>query len=218
VVNFAALITGIQHWIESPEHRDVIGITLGWCIYNLYVGIMSMGAFWERRQIRRHHRIRVDGVAQVTFPRVGKTVSAEIVDMSLRGMGMTLQPDFDIKEREYITIESADSQGRQFHFEGNIPRAFRRGEKFMCGVELRSEAQDLHKAIGFLYGDSERWMRAWESRFNSRGMLKLTGVLLRLGIRATIITIPVLLRETVVGVFRMVQFFAQMARKGWVAR
>jgi len=218
VVNFAALIAGILHWQETPEHRDVIGITLGWCIYNLYVGIMSMGAFWERRQIRRHHRIRVDGVAQVAFPRVGKVLSGDIVDMSLTGMGISLRPDFEIKDREYVTIESSDSRGRQFHFEGDILHAFRRGKNFLCGVELRSGPQGFPQAVGFLYGDSERWMRAWESRFNSRGTLKLIGTLLRLGVRATILTIPVLLRATVLLGFRILQYYTQMARKGWVTK
>jgi len=218
VVNFSALIFGIYHWQEWPERREVIVVTLGWCLYNLFVGIMSMGAFWERRQIRRHHRIRVDGVARVEFPRVGKILSADIVDMSLTGMGISVHADFEIKAREYVIIESSDSQGRQFRFEGAILHAFRRGESFLCGVELRAGPQDFPQTVGFLYGDSERWKRAWEARFNSRGTLRLAGVLLRLGVRATILNIPVLLRAIASRGFRILQYFAHMGRKGWVAR
>ena len=218
VVNVAALISGIFRWQESPEHRDVIAITLGWCSYNLYLGIMSMGAFWERRQIRKHHRIWVDDTAQVRFPRLGKVLQASLADMSLTGMGISLRPDFEIKDREHVVIETQDSRRRSYSFDGTILHAFRKGTDYVCGIELRLKQADFPRAVSFLYGDSERWKRAWEARFNSSGTLRLISALMRLGIRATLLSIPVLAREIVLRLFSALQRFTQFPRKGLVPK
>jgi len=194
VLNVAALTAGGFRWIESPEHRAVIGITMAWCSYNLYLGLMSMGAFWERRQIRRHHRIPVGAPAQIEFTRLGKTLPATLIDMSLTGMGASVQPDFQIKDREDITVHAADSTGRAYRFDGSVLHAFRRGQTILCGIELTAANQDFSRTVDFLYGDSARWQRAWDARFDNSGTLRLVGILLKLGVRAVILSFPALIK------------------------
>jgi cellulose synthase (UDP-forming) len=218
VMNVAALVAGGFRWQDAPEHRDVIAITFGWCLYNLYLGIMSMGAFWERRQIRKHHRIHVDGTAQVHFPRLGKVQQASLVDMSLTGMGLRLEADFEIKSREHVVIETQDSNGRAYRFEGTMLHARRAGQSYACGIALRHTSADYPKAVAFLYGDSRRWKRAWEARFHNNGTLKLVAILMRLGLRATVLSLFMLVREAGQRSVAPLRQVALLARKGWIAR
>ncbi len=219
VANVAALIAGVYRWQEFPAQHEVIAITLGWCVYNLYVGIMSMGAFWERRQVRKHHRIRVEDSVRVHFPGIGKSVEALLLDMSLTGMGLSLRADFDVKAREHIAIDVQDSRGRPFRFEGTIIHA-RPGNEggSVCGIALRFGAGDFARAVEFFYGDSDRWKRNWEARFHGQRTLRLAGVLMRLGLHATLVSSLLLLRQAAWRGRAALRQFSFLAKKGWMTK
>ena len=217
--NVAALIAGVYRWQDFPAQREVIAITLGWCLYNLYVGIMSMGAFWERRQVRKHHRVQVEDSVRVHFPRLGQSVEASLLDMSLTGMGLALRTGFELKAREHIVIDVQDSRARPFRFEGTIIHA-RPGNDggTVCGIALRLGAGDFARAVEFFYGDSDRWKRNWEARFHGQRTLPLVGILMGLGLHATLVSSLLVLRQAASRGFSALRQFGYFARKGWMTR
>jgi cellulose synthase (UDP-forming) len=69
---------GLIRLDAQPEFRDVIAVTLIWSFYNIYLAIVSIGALWEQRQIRQHHRLSVGGTAMVQFPRMRKRMPVDL--------------------------------------------------------------------------------------------------------------------------------------------
>lgn len=73
-VLFIAIPTAVVKWFHNPLFRDTISITLIWCLYNLALAMAGFGAFFDRRQVRRHHRIWEHRKASIFFPRLKRTV------------------------------------------------------------------------------------------------------------------------------------------------
>ncbi|MDH4226927.1 MAG: UDP-forming cellulose synthase catalytic subunit [Deltaproteobacteria bacterium] len=162
ILNVAILPMAVVRWINYPEFRDVITITLAWCFYNIFLAMLALGAFWETKQIRQHHRIIAIGQVEVYFIRVKQWVKADIQDMSLTGLGFAGKFPFDVKREDDIIIRAADSYGETYEFEARVQRNIFKGGVTNCGTEYKTSAANYVKAVRFVYGDSQRWLDIWE--------------------------------------------------------
>ncbi len=187
VLNLAAAIAGGVRFWTQPEFRDVIAVTLGWSLYNIYLAVISVGALWERRQIRKHHRLGVAGDAMVQFPRVRQRLSVNLVDLSVTGMSFIAKLPFEVKDRERILIEAAGADGLVHHFEGEVARFRARGDELLCGVRFLTGEASYADMVRFVYGDSRRWLGVWELRSKSIPLLGLLWHLTLMGGRGTLI-------------------------------
>lgn len=195
VINFVALILAGWKWFLYPAFRDVILVTTVWCGYNIYLALVSLGAFWERRQIRHYHRISARGEVDVFFPRMNQEVRGALTDVSLTGVGVEIAPPFPLKEKERIAMRIAESGGRVFSFEGQIQRFFKRGERVSCGVEFVLNANSYPEIVSFVYGSSRRWQDIWEEKSRTRGTWRMLFYLVRKGIMGCILTTLAALRQ-----------------------
>ncbi len=181
-INIAAVSMAAVKWFSEPILRDVILVTGAWSIYNLYLSLVSLGAFWERKQVRKFYRISASGAVAVYFPRTGERYSGEVRDVSLTGIGFEIQLPFAPKEREQVTLEVEDSYGQKFRFENIIQRALKRNGNYMCGSEFILELESYPQVVRYVFGDSRRWQENWDMKSKSGGTLSMLWYFLNTGV------------------------------------
>ncbi len=177
----AAFSGGLRFWLQ-PDYRDVIAVTLGWSLYNVYLTVVSVGALWERRQVRQAHRLVVTGEAMVQFPRVRERLSVALADLSLTGLSFSATLPFEVKDRERVMVEASGADGLVHYFEGEVRRVRQRGDEVHCGLQFLKPAESIDDIVRFVYGDSRRWVGVWEARARGAPMLDLAWNLTKMGI------------------------------------
>lgn len=185
-INVMALVMAAYKWVDEPILRDVISVTGVWSIYNLVLCLISLGAFWERKQIRNHHRIAADGPITMVVPRLHARIEGEITDVSLRGIGFAARTDLVLLPQERVTLEVSDSDGKAYSFEAKLQRIISRDGVVLCGSEFMHKDTCDPQAIRFTFGDSERWMRFWLKKQEMTGTTRMLWHFMRLGARGSV--------------------------------
>ena len=194
VLNLLAASAGLLRLWAQPLYRDVIAVTLVWSVYNIFLVTLSLGALWEKRQSRQHHRLDVTGQAMVQFPRVRQRRAVDLVDLSLSGLSFISLLDFEIKDRERVIVEAASADGLVSYFEAEVARSSRRGERTLCGARFLVPAQSFPDVVHYVYGDSGRWSAVWEVRARGVAFTRVMGQLIRMGLRGAWICLTIVLR------------------------
>jgi cellulose synthase (UDP-forming) len=184
IINTIALALSVDRWFDDPIMRDVLLVTGVWCVYNLYLALISLGAFWERKQIRKFHRIHASGPVTVHFPRMNTTATGRICDVSLTGIGFEIDLPFKPIEQEFATLEVRDSYGREYKFECKIHYAIKRREGYFCGSEFIVSLTSYTSVVSFVFGDSQRWVENWNRKTETKGTLRMLLRFLSMGIKA----------------------------------
>lgn len=184
IINLITLILAAYKWVYFPVYRDVITVTGAWCIYNSFLVLVSMGAFWERKQVRYYHRISASGKVDAFFPRMNYRCTGELKDVSLAGLGFDVELPWDPKPNEEVHLTVSSSDGTVFEFDATVPRAFKRGSKYFLGSLLPLNYETYAKTVGFVYGDSERWSDYWKTTEVGGNSVKLILLFLVLGVKA----------------------------------
>ncbi len=184
-VNCLAIVIGAFKWFSEPILRDTLIITGVWCVYNLFLLTISLGAFWERKQIRFFHRVNVKEPVKVSFPRLNLELAGEVGDISLKGMSFRVQTPYPLVNQERVMLEVQNSRGRTFQFEAKLQRPFENNGVYSCGAEYLLNPEKYAEAVAYVYGDSKRWLEKWAERSNSGGVLKMLWRLLRMGTKGS---------------------------------
>lgn len=170
MLNIISIPFAVQKWIDQPLYRDVVMVTAVWCLFNIFMSIISLGAFWEKKQVRAYHRINTTGAVNVFFPRMNQYVKGEIKDISLAGMGFEFEAPFPVKSMEDVVLETYDSYGIRYEFNAKLPKQLKRGNKVLCGAEYVLDKDSYAKAVEFVYGDSERWQKIYIARAHTASL------------------------------------------------
>lgn len=182
-INVIAVVMASIKWVNEPMLHDVIAVTVVWSIYNLYLALVSLGAFWERKQIRKFHRIHAGGSVTVHFPRMGASHTGEVCDVSLTGIGFEIELPFLPREHEQVVLEVKDSYGREYRFENYIQRAIRHSEKYYCGSEFITKQVSYADVVSYVFGDSRRWQENWERKSEVRGTYRMLWYFMKTGVQ-----------------------------------
>ena len=196
VLNMVAAAGGLVRFWTQPEYRDVISVTLVWSVYNVLLTTWSLGALWEKRQSRQHHRLAVFGQAMVQFPRMRQRLSVNLIDLSLSGLSFSSPLDFVVKSRERVIVEAASADGLVSYFEAEVTRISQHGERTICGARFLIPAQSFPDVVHYVYGDSGRWAAVWEARSRGAAFARVMGQLVLMGLRGAWICLTILLRIT----------------------
>ncbi|OGA36447.1 MAG: cellulose synthase catalytic subunit (UDP-forming) [Betaproteobacteria bacterium RIFCSPLOWO2_12_FULL_64_23] len=183
-VNLLALGLGCVKWSQYPTYRDILAVTMSWSAYNLYLGLVTMGAFWERRQVRLHHRIQARGPVAIRIERTGELLTGEMNDISLTGVGVEFFASGRIHNMDRVELRTRDSYGNVHQIPGTVQRVHQAGERCACGVEFLVTKMNYAQIVSFVYGDSGRWVELWGERAQYGGTLRLMWVLLGMGVKA----------------------------------
>lgn len=181
VVNLVAMGMGVVKWFAFPILHDTLIVTGAWCSYNLYLALATLGAFWERKQIRHFHRVNVSEPVKVSIPRLGLEVEGEVTDLSLTGLAFRVQLPFPPASQERVMLEVGDSYGSTYHFEAKLQRIITRGDMYNCGSEFLLDDKKYAEAVAYMYGDSQRWLDMWLAKSRSHGTLRMLGHFIRMG-------------------------------------
>jgi cellulose synthase (UDP-forming) len=182
-INVVAVVLAAFKWIYEPLIRDVIAVTVIWSFYNLYLSVVSLGAFWERKQIRKFYRIAASGKVMARFPRMGDAVyEGEVHDVSLTGIGFRMKLPFLPRERDEVELEVRDSYGRVYRFLNRLHRAVKQGDAYFCGSEFIEGRVPYTEVVSYVFGDSQRWQENWNRKSATRGTARMLWYFIRTGV------------------------------------
>ncbi len=197
-INVVAIILSIFQWFDQPILRSVIMVTVVWCFYNLYLSVVSLGAFWERKQVRKFHRINTSGVVEAYFPRFGLSQQGKVKDVSISGIGFELESDFLPREQDRVMLTVKDSKGVEYQFEVKLQRVIKRGGKYFCGSEFLFERTAYGDIVSYVFGDSQRWVDIWNQKSESRGTYRMLWYFFKTGVAGFFGSIYPLFKASVV--------------------
>ncbi|MBI5814187.1 MAG: UDP-forming cellulose synthase catalytic subunit [Nitrospinae bacterium] len=183
-INLISIPFAVYTWFEFPLFRSVVVVTSVWCLFNIFLALVSLGAFWEKKQVRRYHRIKASGEASIFFPRMNQTLRADVIDISLTGISVEVAAPFEVIRNEDMVITVWDSYGASYVFNTQRRRAWPRRGKLLCGTEIINSKQSFASAVQYVYGDSQRWLDDWNKKSASSGTGRLLWGFLVLGINA----------------------------------
>jgi len=187
LLNLLAFCAGAILYLNRPVLLDTIAICLCWNTFNLFLVVCCLGVVWERRQLRRTHRITPREGGHLVDRRRGTRVDAVLRDLSVTGAG------FEIADRApllsgRLELEALDSSGRLHR----LPLRLVRIESFAGGVRVGCRFEDEDEAVrraivDYVYGDSARWkyfadLRQVREVGTVRALVRLTAT----GIRASL--------------------------------
>ncbi|MBI3793951.1 MAG: UDP-forming cellulose synthase catalytic subunit [Nitrospinae bacterium] len=184
-INIIALIVAGYKWVAFPLYRDVIVVTGSWCVYNSFIVVLSLGAFWEKKQIRNYHRINVPGTIDVMFPRMNQKFQAILRDISLSGIGFEVEIPFAPTDNEAVTMIAVDSYKHEHSFSGTVPRVRKIGEnKYFMGSSMPISYESYGDLVSFVYGDSKRWVDVWYLKSEPGNTWLILSLFFKLGLKA----------------------------------
>ena len=202
-MNIGALVVATFRWFSEPALHGVIMVAGVWCLYNLFLALVSLGAFWERKQLRKYHRISAGGPIEVFFPRMNVTLTGQMQDVSLSGIGLLAALPFPVKKGERVSLMVSDSYGRAYRFEGRIPYAVPKGSGIhFCGTEFVTELVSYPEVVSFVFGDSRRWSDNWLDKSHAKGTWRMLSVFLFLGVRGIQNSLMLFLKMACVALWR----------------
>ena len=186
---FALILAGVPlavyKYIHYPLYRDVIVITFCWTLFNLMMALASIGAFWERRQLRHQHRVWTKSEGIVYSPRLNQRLDITTEDLSLTGLGFVMPYPCPLAEGEDVWLELQDSYGESYSFHSSIQRIIKREDKLFCGSEFLEQEKNYSDIVRFVYGDSIRWMNLWDRKSKPTSAFHILAYFIKMGVRGS---------------------------------
>ena len=183
-INVLAVLLAAVQWVAEPAMRDLVMVTAVWTFYNLYLALVSLGAFWEHKQVRKFYRIHDRGQVTAYFPKSGTSHRGAVHDVSMTGIGFSVQLPFFPHPQEEVVLEVKDSYGRSYRFNNRIHRAVMHQGKYLCGSEFTDDPAVYADAVSYVFGDSQRWQDDWNRKSQSHGAYRMIWHYFRAGSHA----------------------------------
>jgi len=183
-INALSILIAALRWHYEPIWHDNIVITAIWCCINIWLGLMSLGAFWEKRQVRAYYRVGGGGTVTVHRNNDLPLIKANLEDVSVSGIGFALPLDTDLALGEFITLSVNDSYGNHYSFAAKVQRMQKEGDHYFCGTQFIPEQIASPEAIAFVYGDSGRWENIWDASAELKHSKLQLYLLTKLGLKA----------------------------------
>lgn len=157
----------LRLWL-FPGQTGIILITSFWAGFNLLLMFLCLGIVWERRQIRKKHRLPTDEPVQVTFGD-GTTVEARSIDLSEEGIGLAFSNERQAAAGDALLVRARDSYGNEHRFRAEVVQARTRNGKQVLGCRfIMEDERTWVRIVRYVYGDSARWSRFWARRRSRR--------------------------------------------------
>jgi cellulose synthase (UDP-forming) len=164
-LSLMGMMAAVFRWHNYPLEGFAVLICLFWNIFNFIFVLLCLGVVWELQQRRRYHRIWAEGQVEVDIPRLPKTITAGLQDISLGGVSLQPQEEVPLEEGERVLIRAGGSNGKPFSLQASVVRnSLRRGKReWGCEFAIPDVAA-FSEIVSFVYGDSSRWVKFWEQR------------------------------------------------------
>jgi len=190
VFNLAIICFGIYRLMNTTESTMIypIGITLFWSFFNSMLLLASIGALFERRQLRTQPRMAANISAELELGEDRK-VECKIADLSLSGCKLAIK---SINERLFnqytdgmlVAKLGADQQQYRFHLEFKNIRDTDGADGVFIGAEFKPQTLEERMArVRLVAGDSRRWKDFQSSRDSKLGVLAALFAVIFMGIK-----------------------------------
>jgi cellulose synthase (UDP-forming) len=165
IICLAAFPFAVGRFFILPPERDAVYITLFWNTFNLGLVFLCLGAVWEKRQLRKKHRIRTDETIHFTPADTQQIFEARVYDLSEDGIGFTTVREAPLHPGDHIEISAEDSYGHRYSLPAQIRRVAAVDGHLTCGCEfLGEDGLSWMDIVTYVYGDSLRWEKFWRKR------------------------------------------------------
>jgi cellulose synthase (UDP-forming) len=164
-LSLMGMMAAVFRWAAYPQEGFAVLICLFWNVFNFLFVLLCLGVVWELQQRRRYHRIWAEGRVEISIPRLGTTVPAALKDISLGGVSVHPLTEAPVEENEKVVIRAPGLNGRPFSLPASLVRNARRKGQREWGCEFTiADVSAFSDIVGFVYGDSRRWVQFWEQR------------------------------------------------------
>jgi len=164
LLNLLAFCAGIVLWLNHPALLDTIVVCLCWNTFNMFLVICCLGVVWERRQLRRSHRLTLRERVTLVDPQRGTGMEAWLRDLSAAGAGFSIDAAVPHLP-SYLRLQAADSYGGRHGLPVQVVRVDPAGGRTHLGCRFEVEDETVRRqVISFVYGDSARWKYFTETR------------------------------------------------------
>jgi len=184
LLNLLAFCAGIVLWLNHPVLLDTIAVCLCWNTFNMFLVICCLGVVWERRQLRRSHRLTLQERVTLLDPQGAMSIKAWLRDLSAAGAVFSIDAALPHSPSD-LRLEAADSYGGRHELPIQMVRVdSQRGRtRLGCRFDIQDET-DRRRVISFVYGDSARWKYFTEARrAKSVGTIFAFFKLMRIGLK-----------------------------------
>jgi cellulose synthase (UDP-forming) len=156
------------HWTVSPSFYGTILICLTWNTFNMLMMLCCLGVVWERKQQRRSHRVTTREHATLRAAAGGGSIEATIVDLSLGGVALLVDPDATLALNAELKLIATNSYGKSYELPVAIKRVADQAGKTLIGCTFDLSDQRVYQeVVGFVFGDSRRWKYFFERQSRS---------------------------------------------------
>ncbi len=197
IIAFTGYGFAFYNIFRYPLILDSVVICVVWNTFNIILLLSCLGVVWEKRQIRNMHRYNTHESIQLE---AGKhMISADIVDLSIAGAGISVETDFINKNTHPLIIHAKDSYGVEYNLPVEIQNIIEDGNKLKLGCTFLTDKIPFTDIVNFVYGDSSRW-QFYDQQKKSDNISVLSGLfrLLIIGIYGFIANIkgvlPIILK------------------------
>lgn len=183
---------GIYRLCGATESTMIypIAITLFWALFNTVLLLASIGALFERRQLRTQPRMASDIAAEIQFgDGTEKALPCKIADLSMGGCKLAVksinEKFFNQYSEGVVTTKLGKDQTEQrFHVEFRNIRDSHGPDGIFVGAEFKPrDLAERMARVRLVAGDSRRWKDFQSSRDSKLGVFSAFMVLTFMGLK-----------------------------------
>lgn len=153
----------LWRWHNAPFDRGIIIITMLWSLFHILMLFLCLGIVWEKKQVRKRHRIAIEETVTLESEDKGICYKAQTTDISDAGIGMNVyKASSEIKNGDVLIMKSNDGQ---YTFKIKVLNTLDRGDYYQVGsIYIIEDEFSWINLIRFTYGKSSRWVNFWGNR------------------------------------------------------
>lgn len=159
---------GIGRLILDPSQAGYISVLLVWNTFHLFLLFGALGALYERSQRRVFPRLNRD--QSVTLTTATEVLEADVLDVSVTGIGLKLAEQRAFKEGDLVEID-ARALGATYPMplKLKVEGAWSKQGAQHLGLQFEiSTPDEWHAVVNIVYARSQNW-QSFQSRRNTAG-------------------------------------------------
>ncbi|MCB2182384.1 MAG: UDP-forming cellulose synthase catalytic subunit [Desulfobulbaceae bacterium] len=160
VLSVAMYPVALVRLLMNPLAWNGVVICLVWGSFNFLLLMLCLGIVWERKQLRKKHRIPLEEAVTVKQKSAGgeEQIHAHTADISEEGIGLVLPPSVVLQPGERIAIDAEDSTGKKYTLAAEVLRTSQRENEMYVGCQfIYDDELTFLYLTSYIYGDSQRW-------------------------------------------------------------
>lgn len=165
----AGALWGVKRMIAEPATAGLMMFSVGWLVFNFFLGLGALGTVFERAQ--RRSRPRVDVNEAITLVDASGDIQATLIDANELGCRVR------VPEGKNLTDFAVQFEGHFLPAQALPRNQHSKPNEFAALYSFATPVQE-RAAVSLAFGSSERWVSVWRQREASANFLKsLAGML-----------------------------------------